>query len=339
MNMNILLTCAGRRKYLVDYFKKELGERGRVIGADMTASAPALAGCDAYHLVPAVDAPNYIESLLAICKSERVDAIISLNDLELPVLAKAKAKFTEIGTQLIVSDERAINICGDKFETCKFAESISIPAPKTYLSTKTAFDALRTRSINYPLIVKPRWGSASIGLYVVNTDAELEEAFATCQRVLANSFLSKLATDSDIVLIQEFITGPEYGVDIFNDLSGANRGVVLKKKLAMRAGETDKAITVHSDKLYAYAKAIGDTLGHIGNLDCDFLERDGEFYLLEMNPRFGGGYPFSHEAGANLVKALLQCIKGQSDEVSIDYEAGLTFAKCDVLVSVPSTVE
>lgn len=337
--MNILLTCVGRRKYLVDYFKKELGECGRVIGADMAASAPALSGCDAYHLVPAVDAPNYIETLLAICKSERVDAIISLNDLELPVLGKAKARFAAIGTQVIVSDERAISICGDKFETCKFAESISVPAPKTYLSTKTAFDALRTRSISYPLIVKPRWGSASIGLYVVNTDAELKEAFATCQRVLENSFLSKLATDSNIVLIQEFITGPEYGVDIFNDLSGVNRGVVLKKKLAMRAGETDKAITVYSDKLYAYAKAVGDTLGHIGNLDCDFLERDGQFYLLEMNPRFGGGYPFSHEAGANLVKALLQCISGGSDKVSIDYETGVTFAKCDVLVSVPSAID
>lgn len=339
MSTNILLTCAGRRKYLVDYFKQELGERGKVIGADMTASAPALAGCDGYHLVPAVDAPNYIETLLAICKSERINAVISLNDLELPVLAKAKERFAELGTKVVVSDERAINVCGDKFETCKFAQSISVPAPKTYLSPEATIDALRLNVIAYPLIVKPRWGSASIGLYVVNTDSELKEAFANCQRVLADSFLSKLATDSDIVLIQEFITGPEYGVDIFNDLKGVNRGVVLKKKLAMRAGETDKAVTVHSDRLYAYAKAIGDALGHIGNLDCDFLERDGEFYLLEMNSRFGGGYPFSHEAGANLVKALLQSIDGENDKISINYKTGLTFAKCDVLVSVSSAIE
>lgn len=337
--MNILLTCAGRRKYLVNYFKEELGNQGRVIGADMTASAPALAGCDAYHLVPAVDAPNYIEALLEICKIEKVDAVISLNDLELPVLAKAKERFAELGTQVVVSDENVVNICGDKFETFKFAESIFVPAPRTYLSAEAALHALSSNIVKYPLIVKPRWGSASIGLYVVNSDSELVEAFANCRRILETSFLSKLATDSNVVLIQEFITGPEYGVDIFNDLNGVNRGVVLKKKLAMRAGETDKAVTVFSEKLQAYSQAIGQSLGHIGNLDCDFLERDGEFYLLEMNPRFGGGYPFSHEAGANLVKALLQCIRGKGDKVSIAYETGLSFAKCDVIVSVPTSVE
>ncbi|WP_404401789.1 ATP-grasp domain-containing protein [Idiomarina seosinensis] len=337
--MNILLTCAGRRKYLVDYFKTELGNSGRVIGADMTASAPALAGCDVYHLVPSVDAPNYIEALLSICKAEKVDAIVSLNDLELPVLASAKDKFTAVGTKVIVSEEKAINICGDKFETCKFAESISVPAPKTFLSLNDALISLSDNTISYPIIVKPRWGSASIGLYVVNTDSELREAYALCKRILQGSFLSKLATDEKVVLIQEFIRGPEFGVDIFNDLEGSCRGVVLKKKLAMRAGETDKAITIQSEKLKAYADAIGDVLGHIGNLDCDFLERDGEYYLLEMNPRFGGGYPFSHEAGANLVKALLQCLRGESDQISINYKADLTFAKCDVLVSVPSAVE
>lgn len=337
--MNILLTCAGRRKYLVDYFKQELGDKGRVIGADMSASAPALSGCDTYHLVPAVDEKGYIAALLEICRVERVDAVISLNDLELPILARAKDQFTALGTRLVVSDEKAIDTCGDKYKTFKFAESISVSAPKTFLSTGPAIDALRNKAIEYPLIVKPRWGSASIGLYVVNNDNELQDAFANCKRVLSASFLSKLATDDNVVLIQEFITGPEYGVDIFNDLNGVNHGVVLKKKLAMRAGETDKAITVRSEKLHAYAKTIGDSLGHIGNLDCDFLERDGEFYLLEMNPRFGGGYPFSHESGANLVKALLQSIDDKSNEITIDYEAGLTFAKCDVLVSVPTDVE
>lgn len=337
--MNILLTCAGRRKYLVDYFKQELGNKGRVIGADMAASAPALSGCDEYNLVPAVDEKGYIDAVLDICKAEQIDAVISLNDLELPILARAKDQFAALGTRVVVSDEKAIDTCGDKYKTFKFAESISVPAPKTFLSTEPVLDALRNKAIEYPLIVKPRWGSASIGLYVVNSDNELQDAFETCERVLSSSFLSKLATDNNVVLIQEFITGPEYGVDTFNDLNGVNHGVVLKKKLAMRAGETDKAITVRSEKLYAYAKAIGDSLGHIGNLDCDFLERDGEFYLLEMNPRFGGGYPFSHEAGANLVKALLQCLEGKSEDIRIDYEVNRTFAKCDVLVSVPTDVE
>lgn len=337
--MNILLTCAGRRKYLVDYFKKELVGKGKVIGADMTPSAPALAGCDEYYIVPAVDSPVYISTLLDICKTAKIDAVVSLNDLELPILSLAAAEFANTGTQVVVSSHAVVNVCGDKFETANFANSLGIPTPKTYLSVDLALEGLNNEGVNYPLIVKPRWGSASIGLYVVRTDAELKDAFENCKRVLKSSFLAKLATDENTVIIQEFIEGPEYGVDIFNSLDGVNKGVVLKRKLAMRAGETDKAQTIHSEKLHRYAKKIGDSLGHIGNLDCDFLERNGEFYLLEMNPRFGGGYPFSHEAGANLVKALIQCIEGDSENISIHYDTGLTFAKCDVLVSVPTVSE
>lgn len=334
--MNILLTCAGRRKYLVDYFKQELGDKGRVVGADMTASAPALAGCDAYHLVPAVDSADYIKCLLDISKQESIDAIISLNDIELPVLSQAKEQFGAIGVTVIVADEEQVRICGDKFATVEFARQLNIPVPKSYLSVESALSDINNNSLVYPLIVKPRWGSASIGLFVVNSSAELEDAFVSCLRTLQSSFLAKLATDSSIVLIQEYISGPEYGVDIFNDLSGNNLGVVLKKKLAMRAGETDKAITISSERLESFAKTIGTELKHIGNLDCDFLERDGEFYLLEMNPRFGGGYPFSHESGANLVKAMIQCLEGKSADVSILYNAGAAFAKCDVLVPVSS---
>lgn len=337
--MNILLTCAGRRKYLVDYFKSELRNKGRVIGADMATSAPALAGCDSYYLVPSVDSQDYIDSLISICENEKINAVISLNDLELPILAKSKTKFEAIGAKVIVADESQVDICGDKYATVEFAKSLAIPTPKTFLHLQSTLDCLAHSVVNFPLIVKPRWGSASIGLYIVNSDEELKEAYEQCKKVVSQSFLSQLETDDNAVLVQEFIQGPEYGVDIFNDLEGCNKGVVLKKKLAMRAGETDKAVTVSSIKLSEYASVIGDSLGHIANLDCDFLERDGEFYLLEMNPRFGGGYPFSHEAGANLVRALLQCLGGESENVSIDYEVGKTFAKCDVLVAVPSAVE
>lgn len=337
--MKILLTCVGRRKYLVDYFKAELGLQGKVIGADMTLSAPGLAGCDKGYRVPAVDSPDYINELLSICQKEAVDALISLNDLELPVLARAKPKFEAHGVKVIVSSEDVIETCGDKWATVLFAKQMGIPAPQTFLTTERTIEAISSQELNFPLIIKPRWGSASIGLYIVHTIQELEESYAACKRAIANSFLAQLATDERDVLIQEMIVGSEFGVDVFNDLTTKYRGSVLKKKVSMRAGETDKAQTVQSVKLASYADRVGEGLKHIGNLDCDFLERDGEFYLLEMNPRFGGGYPFSHEAGGNLVRALLQSLTDENDQIEISYQAGLSFAKCDVLVAVANDSE
>ena len=219
--MNVLLTCAGRRRNLVDYFRVELGEQDRILGVDMTCTAPALTGCDAYHLVPSVDDIKYIDVLLDICKSEKIDAVVSLNDLELPILSKAKSRFSKFGIQVIVSDEDVIDLCADKCKTFKFAESI--------VSVESVFRALKRQLISYPLVVKPRWGSASIGFYIAYNEAELQDAFYACQRILSNSFLSQLATDPDEVLVQEFIAGTEYGVDIFNDLNGVNRGIVLRK--------------------------------------------------------------------------------------------------------------
>jgi carbamoyl-phosphate synthase large subunit len=101
----------------------------------------------------------------------------------------------------------------------------------------------------------------------------------------------------------------------------------------MRAGETDKAITVEANRFTEFARIVGERLKHVGNLDCDFLEKDGQLYLLELNPRFGGGYPFSHEAGANLVKALLLSLSGRSNEIVITYEINRVFAKCDTIVA------
>lgn len=331
--MNILFTCVGRRKYLVDYFKSEQSFVSKLVGVDMTNTAPALASCDSWYLVPSIYDEFYIDELLEICQNESINVLISLNDMELPILAKNRSRFNALGVNLVLANDTAIEICSDKYKTYLFCKGNNIPVPASFIDLDEALQFIENKVISYPLIVKPRWGSASFGLHVVENESELKEAYLVCKESLLASYLSQFKESDDDVLIQEFIKGKEYGLDILNDMNGQYRGVVCKEKLSMRAGETDKAITVDASRFSTFSQIIGDTLKHVGNMDCDFLERDGQLYLLELNPRFGGGYPFTHEAGANLVRALLLSLSGRGDEINITYDVDKAFAKCDTIVA------
>lgn len=335
--MNILFTCAGRRNYLLKYFKDIIGNRGKIIAADMQLSAPAMAIADVAIQVPAVYTNNYVNIILEICKKERVDALVSLNDLELPILSVRNSDFEKTGVKLIISNEKVIDTCFDKWKTKLFADSIGIAVPQTHINYQLAIDALKAGILSFPLVVKPRWGSASIGLEFPTDLKELELAY---QLLTIRLFRSSLAEASQAdpecaILIQEKIGGKEYGMDILNDFSGYPQQVYVKEKLAMRAGETDKSVLRNKPEIEAIGFKIGEALGHIGNLDCDIFEKDGKFYLLEMNPRFGGGYPFTHMAGGNYPAALVSWIKGEIfDFSSFKYYYDQVFSKCDTLIPV-----
>lgn len=332
--MNILLTCAGRRHYLASYFKNSLLHSGRVIGTDMDLSAPALQICDAAYKVPGVFADNYLDKLKEVIVKEKINMVFSLIDLEVGLLSENRDDIEhETGTTIYVPPVKTMNICTDKWHTVQFAAEIGICAPGTYLSVKSAMTAVEAGEIDFPLIVKPRWGSASIGLFVVDSVSDLTSAFESCQRAVSKSALLALGADS-AVIIQEVIDGPEYGVDLLYKRDEKFINFAAKRKLAMRAGETDKAMTVDPTPFEGIVSKIANALPHRGNMDCDFLERDGKFYLLEFNPRFGGGYPFTHLAGANHVQMLLDDYQGKPMP-PYAYEVGKAFAKCDTLVEVP----
>ncbi|MDE7025703.1 MAG: ATP-grasp domain-containing protein [Paramuribaculum sp.] len=333
--MNILFTCAGRRTYLLKYFKEQLGDNGMVIGADMQLSAPALTAADIKEQVPAVYADNYIDSVLDICKRYMVNAIICLNDLELPILAANIERFKSIGVMPIISRPEVIDICFDKYRTAQYIENIGLKTPKTFISLTEAKTAIESGNLRFPLVLKPRWGSGSIGIEFINNVDELDEIYTMLLNKVKKSILATASTGEEYILIQQKIEGQEYGLDVMNDLIGNNRGVSVKKKLAMRAGETDKAQTVYNEQIQEIGQILGENLHHIGNLDVDIFEKDGEYYVLELNPRFGGGFPFSYEAGVNFPKAIIEWLKG--NEISSDLlrpTYGLTFAKCDYLVNV-----
>lgn len=334
--MNILFTCAGRRTYLLKYFKENMLSGDKIIATDMQLSAPALQAADVKLQVPAVYDPHYIDIALNICKEYDVDALISLNDLELPILAEHKGRFEILGVRVIVSDPQVIDICFDKYKTALWVSNFGLNAPKTYIRLADAKAALASGEISFPLFLKPRWGSGSIGLETVEDMEELDIVYGLLYKKIKKTILATASVGDEYIMIQEKLTGKEFGLDVMNDLEGNNVAVSVKQKLAMRAGETDKAITVDLPEVRDIGETIGHNLRHIGNLDVDIMQRaNGDYCVLELNPRFGGGFPFSYEAGVNLPKAMVLWLQNKEVDTSIlQPEYGRMFAKNDYLMEV-----
>lgn len=334
--MNILFTCAGRRTYLLKYFRENLSEGDRIIATDMQLSAPALQVADVKLQVPAVYDPKYVDTTLGICRQYKVDALVSLNDLELPILAENKARFEADGVTVIVSSPQVIDICFDKYKTAQWIESIGLKSPKSYVRLDEVKQALAKGEVAFPLFMKPRWGSGSIGLESIEDMEKLEMYYHLLMKKIKKSILATASVGDEYILIQEKLTGDEFGLDVMNDLKGNNVAVSVKKKLAMRAGETDKAVTVDLPVVREMGRLVGEKLHHIGNLDMDIMQRaNGDYCVLELNPRFGGGFPFSYEAGVNFPRAIIEWLKGNAVNPSIlQPEYGKMFAKNDYLVAV-----
>ena len=228
--INVLFTCAGRRNYLINYFKDALKGNGLIIAVDNQINAPALIDADLAIQVSNIYSESYVPEILAICQEHAVSALISLNDLELPILSKNSSKFDAIGTKVIVSKEKVIEISFDKWKTHHFLRSQGLKTPETYLLLDEVINNIESGSLCFPLILKPRWGSASIGIEIVENLIELEYAYLLLKSKLERSIL-KEASDQDFdssILIQEKIDGEEYGMDILNDLEGNYVGTFAK---------------------------------------------------------------------------------------------------------------
>ncbi len=338
---NILFTCAGRRNYLINYFKEALNGNGRIVAVDMQLSAPALVDADKALAVPGIYDSAYIPALKTIIQEEKIDAVISLNDLELPILAKHKEDLEKMGAKVLISPQEVIDVCFDKWKTYHFFKQNNINTPETYINLASALEAIAENKLQFPLVVKPRWGSASISIDIVESKEELELAYRLQHLKVMRSILGTVSSsDSEnSILIQEKINGAEYGIDILNDFEGNFHDAFVRKKMGMRSGETDKAVSVVDDNFTQIAQKIGLATKHVGNMDCDFFVADGEVYYLEMNPRFGGGYPFSHEAGVNTPAIYLAWLN-KEEHISVynNFKAGKAFSKCDRILKIPKEV-
>lgn len=328
--MNILLTSVGRRSYLVEYFKAAIKDYSGKVFAANSVETYALKQADSFTLTPGIYSDGYIDFLIEYCQSNAINVLVSLFDIDLPILSKNIEKFESIGVKVIVSSPEVIEVCNDKWKTYQFLKEYEIKTPLTYISFVNAKKALADKSLQFPVIIKPRWGMGSIGIYKVDNLDELKILYKKVRNEIESSYL-KFESSADIdnsILIQECIESDEYGIEVINDLNKNYVTTFCKHKLAMRSGETDQAITIKNNKLTDIGKALSSALGHVAVLDSDCLEKNGEFYVLELNARFGGQYPFSHLAGADIPKQIVDWCNGlETSEVLTSIQAGVLCSK------------
>ncbi len=316
--MNILLTSVGRRTYLINYFKSALKNEGLIHAANSSLTY-SVTQADKYTLTPEIYSNEYISFLLEYCLSNKISAIIPLFDIDLPILSKHKQQFLDADITLVVSDSSVINICNDKWISYLFFKENSLLTPKTHLTLEGVKQSLDNTTISFPLILKPRWGMGSIGLYIAENLDELNIFYQKLHREIFKTYL-KFESDQNIdecILIQEYINGVELGLEVINDLNGNYITTLSKEKLAMRAGETDSAITIENEDVSSLGEKLSLSLKHIANLDVDVFISDDKYYVLEMNARFGGQYPFSHLAGVDLPKQIVKWLKGDETDMRL----------------------
>ncbi len=311
--MNILILSAGTRNKVVEYFKENVGDGGKVVATDCSNLAPAVYEADVFYLVPRITAPGYIEQILDICVKEKIDGVFSLIDPELSLLARERERFLAVGATPILSDYELVETCFDKYRMFELLTGMGIPTGQCYLSKEDFYRDRQKGRIDYPVFVKPVRGSASLNINKVSSDQELETLFHLY----------------DDLMIQEFMDGQEYGADVYVDMiSGKCTSIFVKKKIKMRAGETDKSVSVKNPELFELIRKFVEKCGFCGMIDIDLFEIGGVFYISEVNPRFGGGYPHAYACGVNMPSQVLCNLSGRENPVRIgEYKENVCMMK------------
>ena len=300
--MNILILSAGTRNKIVQYFKRELAGKGVVVATDCSDIAPAIYDADKFYIVPRITDEGYLDKILEICKQESIDGVISLIDPELSLIAKHKSEFEAVGATVIESDYHVCEKTLNKYEMYQWLIEHGYRCAKSYVDKELFFKDEAEGKISFPVFVKPICGSASIAI----------------SKVYDRETLELLFSHEDHLIIQEFLDGQEIGADCYIDmLSGEVVSIFTKKKLVMRAGETDKAVSFKDEKLFSLIETFCKEFGFKGQIDIDLFEIDGEYYISEVNPRFGGGYPHAYECGINHMKLIANNLNGIKNEKNI----------------------
>lgn len=316
ITINALVLSCGTRNKIIQYFKENLSiYGGKIFGADASRLAPALYECDEFFVVPEFTQDAYIPTILKICEQKNINFLLSLIDTELTIIAENREKFEKIGVRVIGPSHEAATLCLNKKEIFRFLTKHNISTQKSYFSLEEFNIAYQKKEIGFPVFIKPVTGSASIGIQKIESLEELE-------------FIFKI-TDVEL-MIQENMDGKEYGVDCYIDINtGKLTDIFIKEKLKMRAGETDKAVSVKNDEIVELVKKFMDKVeGLFGPIDIDIFEKDGNYYLSEVNPRFGGGYPHAYECGINFPANIIQNLNGITPhKMMLDYPVDVYMMK------------
>lgn len=309
--MNMLLLSVGTRNKVVQFFKETIS--GCVITTDASSLAPALYEADRHYIVPAWNTEGYLDIILKICDTEHIDAVMSLIDPELSFLAANEAMFKTHGVTVIGSPYELCERALDKMQMYEWLEEHGYDTAKSYMDKEAFYADMTLGTIQFPVFVKPVRGSASIAI----------------SKVEDKSTLDLLWSHTDGLMIQEYLKGQEIGADCYIDMiSGEVVSIFTKKKLLMRAGETDKAVSFKDQALFELLEKFIMESGWKGQIDIDIFNVDGKYYISEVNPRFGGGYPHAYLCGCNHIKLIENNINGVANPKAIGlYDEGIYMMK------------
>lgn len=311
--IRLLFTCAGRRIQLIQAFAQAARVCQLQPFIHTSDSIPWVAArcvADQGHLVPPIEADEYIPALLEIARQEKIDLLIPTLDTELLKLARARDQFHQIGCGVLISSPNIIELCGDKISTYEFLIRSGIPTPATW----PAPDALSWSHFQFPYFLKPRSGSASKENFVLRNEDDLRS-------------LVPYLNDS---IIQEFIPGVEYTLDAYTDLTGHLKCIVPRRRLEVRGGEVTRSLTVKDQLIINTGKKVIQALGECrGMITIQLImTSDRRPMVIEINPRFGGGVPLAIRAGADFPRWLLHEWKGHSPESCFDdFQDGVTMLR------------
>lgn len=313
--MNVLISSVGRRNYIVEYFQEYLKDKDNVIVVNSIENTSGVFASSKSIIAPPIDSEEYIPFLLTVCKEHNVTLLVSLFDQDLMKISSNKSLFQNNGIAVAVSDKEVIELTFDKFKFIGFIESIGLNSPKTFKGSNSISKIISQDKLSFPLMLKPRWGTGSLATQIVTDQDEYNFFIKYLKKKLKSTYINKVSSLSvqNEILVQEFIEGEEYHLDVINDFSGNYVTTFPKKKLGMRGGETEAAVTIKDTQLMEIGAVLGKELKHVGLLDIDLMKNSkGKYFIIDANPRFGGGYPFSHEAGANIPACLISWAKNEA---------------------------
>ena len=286
---NILITSAGKRVVLVQIFQqtlKDLGLEAKVYTTDMKPMmAPACIVSDGGIKVSPCTAEGYIDELIQICQDKNIGVIIPTIDPELIVLAKNRQRFSEMGVEIVLSEEAFVKACRDKRQTQLYLQEIGIEVPK----------AVDKYHPTFPMFVKPYDGSLSRDIHVVLNQKELTQEMLENPKFMFMEYLNR----------NEY---KEYSVDMYFGKDHCVKGIVPRERIEVRAGEINKGKT-HKNEIVDFLKDKMGCLSGVRGCICFQLfyrESDCSIKGSEINPRFGGGFPLTYHAKANYAAYIIQ---------------------------------
>lgn len=310
MKNNVLILSAGRRVELVKCFKAAAAERNngsKIVAADLSETAPALYFADRHFTIPRIGTEGYLEAIVSICREEKIGLVVPTIDTELLLLAENKEWLErETGAIILISSPEVVQICRDKRESQHFFEENGFLVP-------ARIENIHDENLTFPVFIKPLDGSSSINAFKVKNREELE-------------FFHQYIENP---IVQEYMEGEEYTVDVFLNFDSEILSIVPRKRLAVRSGEIAKGLIVKDRAIMEDVRRLMEVLKPIGHITVQCMKTKRGIEYIEINPRFGGGAPMSIMAGADSCRLLYELLAGEEPKYSEDYKENLLFLRFD----------